>query len=836
MRDGMKQQGPRLPDGEVRDIRELGRDILGPVVADYLSRLHAWIMGFEQTRGARTLFVTRAGVRIRKALDTWSAALGLPAPAAADHFWISRLMVAKGIWRRAPESATALLTREFHHATLADVFNAMLRMAPERARAGFLDEAMQAAGDTLPDFLQSDHPAAAVLRSHFNEQADFFEEAVAAALKGAPVALLVDTGWQGTAQTLLAEAFPDVEWWGAYFGKFGFADTDRREWDRMIGVVFEADAFDPAHPQTATVLNRHLIEQLFEPRGRSIEILSRGPDGRVIAPDAETLLQDDPRDGSDPLFAGVLEHLETLVPGTGPAQLQARAAIAWKRLARLNAMPTRSEARLLAGIARSADFGRDLKVPLLLEPEDRTDDDTAGRRIAQSLWPCGQIAIEYEADMAPTAQAKLSGYRAEASRPAVQVAPATHPTVAVITRTMDRPMFLRRALQSVAAQTFTDYIHVIVNDGGDNDLIRRTIEGANCDHARTRLVDAVCNRGMEAASNLAIRNCDTEFIIIHDDDDTWEPTFLEKAVAFLRSEKGRRYGGVITRSTYISEEVTPAGIVIRDRKPYNGWIENIHLLEMAVSNFFPPIAFLFRREICERLNGFNESYPVLGDWDFNLRFLVEADIGVVREPLANYHHRDVGDTTTFGNSVIAGKDKHLEYSSIVRNNFLRHLDRKGHAATATLVGMGLYLQEQRHRIRQIDGSVAGMSQRVMSRASEQELAATRQGDLYWLALTRLATAVVQGDTNVLQALAGDPARPDPGFARALLDFVDETRRAAVKGEVVFDVIPPDFDEIAYRQQNPDIEAEIRNGQIRSGYEHYMRYGRHEGRVRPIPVL
>ena len=75
-----------------------------------------------------------------------------------------------------------------------------------------------------------------------------------------------------------------------------------------------------------------------------------------------------------------------------------------------------------------------------------------------------------------------------------------------------------------------------------------------------------------------------------------------------------------------------------------------------------------------------------------------------------------------------------------------------------------------------------------------------------------------------------------GRARALLDFVDETRRAAVKGEVAFDVIPPDFDEIAYRQQNPDIEPEIRSGQIRSGYEHYMRYGRHEGRRRPIPVL
>ena len=38
--------------------------------------------------------------------------------------------------------------------------------------------------------------------------------------------------------------------------------------------------------------------------------------------------------------------------------------------------------------------------------------------------------------------------------------------VAVITRTKDRPIFLKRALLSVSSQTFSDYIHVVVNDGG----------------------------------------------------------------------------------------------------------------------------------------------------------------------------------------------------------------------------------------------------------------------------------------------------------------------------------------------------------------------------------
>lgn len=39
--------------------------------------------------------------------------------------------------------------------------------------------------------------------------------------------------------------------------------------------------------------------------------------------------------------------------------------------------------------------------------------------------------------------------------------------VAVITRTKDRPLLLRRAIRSVLDQTFKDWLLVIVNDGGD---------------------------------------------------------------------------------------------------------------------------------------------------------------------------------------------------------------------------------------------------------------------------------------------------------------------------------------------------------------------------------
>jgi glycosyltransferase involved in cell wall biosynthesis len=419
---------------------------------------------------------------------------------------------------------------------------------------------------------------------------------------------------------------------------------------------------------------------------------------------------------------------------------------------------------------------------------------------------------------------------------------------------MDRPLFLERALLSIAHQSFRDYVHVVVNDGGDNEAVKAAIKRTHCDHARVRLVDAVKNRGMEAASNLAIRNSRSKFIVIHDDDDSWEPEFLHKTVAFLEGAEGSRYGGVITHSTYCSEEVTAEGIVVRARAPYKSWVENVHLMEMAIGNFFPPIAFLFRREIWERLGGYNEHYPVLGDWDFNLRFLIEADIGVIPEALANYHHRDRGDGTAFGNSVIAGRDKHVEFAAVVRNNLLRSLARRGHSAAATLVGVGLYLEDQRNLLRASDDRLAQLGKETVDlRLRMGSLGSSLWADRYWLAFLKLLRAVSDNDVASLNRIAslvqqakspmmrllsrprGDAlgrhdAKGRDGVEHAAVELLKEVINP--QSLATFILIPPDFDEAAYLRQNPDVEVCVKRGDFASGYEHYVKYGRDEGRLRP----
>ncbi len=848
------------PDSSQGRKFQFGRTELGPVVADYLARLHTHILAFEQEHGAKTLFVSRAGIRIRRALDIFLRASDLPPLVSGEFFWISRLMVAKGVWNRDRDGAIEILSKEFEHAPLFDFVLAMFRFSPRGAKLRPTDRELLATGQELRVFLESQNQFAQILRNFFEQQSKLFEAYVKNVMGDARCALMIDTGWQGRAQTLLTRAFPEIDWWGAYFGRTGSQSSDRTNWHKMIGIMFESDRYDPARPETCVVLNRHLIENLFEPAGRSIEWLAEPGPGIVVAPDADSVLADAPTKETDPIFAGVLSHLEVLQDGNKPSLLRRRAADAWARIARMTVHPAPADLALFADVERSADFGRDLKVPLLLPKDLRFEGDTPALRIRDALWPCGQVAVEYPGEIATPMQKKLAGASGSVLRKPPPIAVRSlRPRVAVITRTMDRPMFLKRALDSVSRQSFRDFIHVVVNDGGDNDTVKAAILGANTDHARIRLVDAVVNRGMEAASNLAIRNSESDYIVIHDDDDTWQPEFLEKTVAFLDGPRGAHYGGVITHSTYCSEEVTPEGVVVRTRTPYNDWIENIHLMEMAIENFFPPIAFLFRRELWERLDGFNEQYPVLGDWDFNLRFLVEADIAVINEPLANYHHRDRGDVTTFGNSVIAGRGKHLEYSAVVRNNFVRSMVKRGHAAAATLAGMGIYLADQRTTVRASNQRVAQIAQDTSEVAAQmRSLGPSRAwADTYWFALQAVLKALAENDTAKLEEIAALASGTAGSAAARVMSLVRPPRSIRARTPVLpanlerasarllkeaverqegamRDIpTPPDFDEAAYLRQNPDVDQRVKEGALSSGYEHYLRYGRSEGRHRPL---
>jgi GT2 family glycosyltransferase len=678
-------------NGTGPSLETFGREVLGPLVAAYLGRLLSTCLYFDKSRNAKILFAARAGVRIRHALGVYSERAGFSLPDDWEHFWISRLMVAKGVYDAAPDETVSVFRAEYSHTPWALAQECLIGNEPVEAQSAshFYVRRNNVSIDQL---LAAKDSRTAALRQHLSQQSGLFRTETTRVLGGRDTALIVDTGWAATTQRMLMTAWPDVEWWGAYFGLSAPGLESRKHWNRAIALVFQADKVDIAHPESSIIEHRHVIESLFEPLAPSIERYEETSSGKVSIPGARENLASLERD-HDPMFAGVLEHLRT--SPVDPLALEAAATDASRQLSDILLTPTRAWAELFGSVRRSADFGRRFSVPVIL---DESHAASASDRISRSLWKAGQIAVEYEPGMAASIQRKRFGLTVGplmVSRPSL---PKPAPLVTVVTRTMDRPMFLRRALLSVHRQTWRNFRHVVVCDGGDIAAIREAVVQANIDHSKIVLVDAVRNRGMEAASNLGIRASPSEYAVIHDDDDTWAPEFLERCVDFLQSARGSKYGGVTTRSTYVSESVAPEGIRIEGHRSYNPGLVNVAISDMSIANMFPPISFVFRRAIYDEIGGFDERFPVLGDWDFNLRFLQIADIGVLPEELAYYHHRDVGETGFFGNSVIDGVDKHIEYSSVLRNAFVR--GDGGRSTSGSLVGAGAQIEVLRNNVLQ----------------------------------------------------------------------------------------------------------------------------------------
>lgn len=250
--------------------------------------------------------------------------------------------------------------------------------------------------------------------------------------------------------------------------------------------------------------------------------------------------------------------------------------------------------------------------------------------------------------------------------------------VIIITRTKNRPVLLARALASVLNQNYTNWHLYLVNDGGATEVVDDLVKQyENAFAGRITVKHHAESLGMEAASNSGLKDAEGDYVVIHDDDDAWHPDFLQRTVDFLKKKENERYAAVAVNCEVVNEQIIGNSVIIHERMPWSFWKERIDFLDQLLGNTLPPICLLIRKSIVDQIGGYNESLPVLGDWDYNLRILTVGDIGTINKELAYYHHRraNVLDAN-YGNSVTSGINKHLDYQVLYRNSLIRPLLQK----------------------------------------------------------------------------------------------------------------------------------------------------------------
>jgi len=245
--------------------------------------------------------------------------------------------------------------------------------------------------------------------------------------------------------------------------------------------------------------------------------------------------------------------------------------------------------------------------------------------------------------------------------------------VAIITRTKDRPLLLKRAISSVMNQTYKNYVHIIVNDGGP--LEKQTLTGGT-------IVAPFSSGGrMEASSNEGLRIArlqGAQYVVIHDDDDSWSPEFLSIMVKEIETYKSLvpTVKGILCRANLVFEHIDGNIISTDHLAPHIPYLPEMGLLRYSDllddHKNFAPIQFMYELDATDVVGEYDPTYRVYGDWDFNLRFLQHYDIALIPNYLAFYHQRMTASGAD-ANSIyeIDRKLQREVYRQRIQNKYMR---------------------------------------------------------------------------------------------------------------------------------------------------------------------
>lgn len=266
-----------------------------------------------------------------------------------------------------------------------------------------------------------------------------------------------------------------------------------------------------------------------------------------------------------------------------------------------------------------------------------------------------------------------------------------NPRVAVIVRTKDRPEFLARALDDIASQTYVDADVVVVNDQGAAAPVAEAV-AASTVAERVRVVESVAPGGRCAAANLGLRSTDAEFVVLHDDDDRWAPTFLEQTVAHLDAHPAE--AGVMTATEIVYERREGADWVEYGREPFWRGMTSVTFSSLLEVNRAVPISFLYRRALHDEVGYYDESLETVEDWEFYLRVTALHPVGFIPgAPLAFWTQRP--DTVgADANSMFELAGAHERDDAAVRDAALREWVATNGA------GLPLYLAAIERRLRE----------------------------------------------------------------------------------------------------------------------------------------
>ncbi len=205
--------------------------------------------------------------------------------------------------------------------------------------------------------------------------------------------------------------------------------------------------------------------------------------------------------------------------------------------------------------------------------------------------------------------------------------------VSVVIPLYNKAPYIKRALRSVLAQTFSDF-EVIVVDDGSTDGGSKIVESIGDN--RVRLFHQE-NAGVSAARNAGIKATKGEWIAFLDADDEWMPEKLELQMQAISSYPDATW----VASGYI--RANDKGMELPQEDFLDEWFEDDYLitdalLPLAAGRFFWVVTVMVRCDVLLEFGGFDRSLRIGEELNLWLKLALKyPKILYIRKPLAKYY-------------------------------------------------------------------------------------------------------------------------------------------------------------------------------------------------------
>lgn len=205
----------------------------------------------------------------------------------------------------------------------------------------------------------------------------------------------------------------------------------------------------------------------------------------------------------------------------------------------------------------------------------------------------------------------------------------------VIIPLYNKAPYIAKAINSVLAQTFTDYELVIMDDGSKDDsfeVAKKTIEGNDC----CRLYRQE-NAGVSMARNNVVALSKADYLCFLDADDWWAPTFLEEMSRLIDEYPDAGIYG--TNYTIVNEtkRKTRVAIIGVEEGFEKGYINYCKVYANTMAMPLWTGAVCMTRRVFEEFGGFPKGIKLGEDFLLWIRVALKYKVAFLNKPLSFYN-------------------------------------------------------------------------------------------------------------------------------------------------------------------------------------------------------